>query len=134
MENIADEVEDLVVEEDNDDVEEAGEADEEKVRLMLIIANHNSMLATSGEKEIEFSMPALGRNGITGKLVPRLNLPTASKPVLNVAADVKPVVSVGDAFCSDSDDEEIISGIYGKKTLSPLKQKQKKQINRGFLN
>ena len=42
--------------------------------------------------------------------------------VLQVSKEVKPAVSVGDAFCSDSE-EEIISGIFGKKTLGPWEQK-----------
>ena len=50
------------------------------------------------------------------------------------ANEVKSVASVGDAFWSDSEEEEIISGIFGKKTLRPLEQKYKKEINRGFLN
>ena len=54
--------------------------------------------------------------------------------MLSVAQEVKPVVSVGDAFWSDSDEEEIISGIFGKKTLAPWEHKQKTKINRGFLN
>ena len=49
----------------------------------------------------------------------RLNLPT-----IEVAREVKPV-SVGDAFMSDSEEEEIISGIFGKKTLIPWEKKQK---------
>lgn len=72
---------------------------------------------------------------LLNNLVFRLNLPSAStEPVLEVGKEVKPVVSVGDAFWSDSDEEEIISGIFGKKTLAPWEHKQKTKINRGFLN
>jgi len=98
-------------------------------------SNRNSMLATSGEREIDISMPAAVRRSLTGEFVPRLNLPSAStEPLLQVSKEVKPAVSVGDAFWSDSEEEEIISGIFGKKTLAPWEQKLKTKINRGFLN
>eukprot|EP00090_Calanus_glacialis_P012565 TRINITY_DN21171_c0_g1_i2.p1 TRINITY_DN21171_c0_g1~~TRINITY_DN21171_c0_g1_i2.p1 ORF type:complete len:792 (-),score=260.97 TRINITY_DN21171_c0_g1_i2:221-2596(-) len=93
-------------------------------------SRRNSVLATS-----DIPMPAAVRRSITGEFVPRLNLPSAStEPMLEVAKEVKPVVSVGDAFWSDSEEEEIISGIFGKKTLAPWEHKQKIKINRGFLN
>ena len=59
---------------------------------------------------------------------------TTTDPVLAVATEVKPVKSVGEAFWSDSEDEEIISGIFGKKTLGPWRKKEETKINRGFLN
>ena len=52
---------------------------------------------------------------------------------MEVAKEIKSASSVGDAFVSDSEEEEIISGIFGKKTLQPWRQKQKKNIDRGFL-
>jgi len=97
-------------------------------------SKRNSLLVISGEKEIDISMPAAVRRSLTGEFVPKLNLPTSSELVVEVAKEVKSASSVGDAFASDSEEEEeIISGIFGKKTLLPWRQKQKKKIDRGFL-
>lgn len=96
-------------------------------------SKRNSLLVISGEKEIDISMPAAVRRSLTGEFVPKLNLPTSTELVVEVAKEVKSASSVGDAFCSDSEEEEIISGIFGKKTLQPWRQKQKKKIDRGFL-
>ena len=46
----------------------------------------------------------------------------------------KSASSVDDAFLSDSEDEEIISGILSKKTLCPRQHKEMKKIDRGFLD
>jgi len=92
-------------------------------------SKRNSLLVISGEKEIDISMPPAVRRSLTGEFVPKLNL-----PLVEVAKEVKSASSVGDAFCSDEEEEEeIISGIFGKKTLQPWRQKQKKKIDRGFL-
>merc|ERR1719233_1589773 len=96
-------------------------------------SKRNSLLVISGEKEIDISMPAAVRRSLTGEFVPKLNLPTSSELVVEVAKEVKSASSVGDAFASDSEEEEeeeIISGIFGKKTLLPWRQKQKKKIDR----
>jgi len=94
-------------------------------------SRRNSVLAVSGE--IDISMPAAVRRSFTGEFVRRPSL-TTTDPVLAVATEVKPVKSVGEAFWSDSEDEEIISGIFGKKTLGPWRKKEETKINRGFLN
>jgi len=98
-------------------------------RTSLEGSRRNSVLALSGEREIDISMPDAVRRSQTGHFVKR-----TSEPFLVFANEVKSVASVGDAFWSDSEEEEIISGIFGKKTLRPLEQKYKKEINRGFLN
>jgi len=96
-------------------------------------SKRNSLLVISGEKEIDISMPAAVRRSLTGEFVPKLNLQTSTELVVEVAKEIKSASSVGDAFGSDSEEEEIISGIFGKKTLQPWRQKQKKKIDRGFL-
>eukprot|EP00092_Neocalanus_flemingeri_P038350 GFUD01041753.1.p1 GENE.GFUD01041753.1~~GFUD01041753.1.p1 ORF type:complete len:505 (+),score=143.47 GFUD01041753.1:243-1757(+) len=78
----------------------------------------------------DISMPEAVRRSFTGEFVNRRSMTIV---LLAVAEDVKPVLSVGDAFWSDSEEEEIISGIFGKKTLGPRAQKQKIKIDRGFL-
>ena len=95
--------------------------------------------AGSREEELDrrvcAEVSSYGRRCSLSKHVFRLNLPSAStEPLLQVSKEVKPAVSVGDAFWSDSEEEEIISGIFGKKTLAPWEQKLKTKINRGFLN
>ena len=64
----------------------------------------------------------------------RLNRPSSTEPVLEVGMEVRSASSVGDAFMSDSEEEEMISGIFGKKTLGPWQQKEKRKIDRAFLN
>ena len=73
------------------------------------------------------------RRGILFIICSRLNLQTSTELVVEVAKEIKSASSVGDAFGSDSEEEEIISGIFGKKTLQPWREKQKKKIDRGFL-
>ena len=64
----------------------------------------------------------------------RLNRPSSTEPVLEVGKEVRSASSVGDAFISDSEEEEFISGIFGKKTLGPRQQKEKRKIDRAFLH
>jgi len=92
---------------------------------------NSTLVVSGGEREIDISMPDIMRRSVTGEFVPKLK--SAAKEFLEVAKDIKPVSSVGEAFWSDSDEEEIISGIFGKKTLAPRKHKLKLEINRGFL-
>ena len=58
----------------------------------------------------------------------------ASTELVKIENSTKSASSVGDAFLSDSEDEEIISGILGKKTLCPRQHKEMKKIDRGFLD
>jgi len=108
-------------------------SDENSKNSSLERSKRNSLLVTSGEKEIDISMPAAVRRSLTGEFVPKLNLP-ASTELVKIENGTKSASSVGDAFLSDSEDEEIISGIFGKKTLLPRHYKEKKKIDRGFLD
>merc|ERR1712098_58894 len=97
-------------------------SDENSKNSSLERSKRNSLLVTSGEKEIDISMPAAVRRSLTGEFVPKLNLPASTE-----------LGKIDDAFLSDSEDEEIISGILGKKILCPRQHKLKKKIDRGFL-
>jgi len=70
---------------------------------------------------------------LTGEFVPKLNLSAATELVM-IDNSTKSASSVDDAFLSDSEDEEIISGIFGKKILCPRQHKARKKIDRGFLD
>jgi len=96
-------------------------------------SKRNSLLVISGEKEIDISMPAAVRRSLTGEFVPKLNLSAATELVM-IDNSTKPASSVDDAFLSDSEDEDIISGIFGKETLCPRQHKARKKSNRGFLD
>jgi len=108
-------------------------SEENRKNSSLERSKRNSLLVTSGEKEIDISMPAAVRRSLTGEFVPKLNLPASTELVM-IENGTKSVSSVGDAFLSDSEDEEIISGIFGKKTLLPRQYKERKKIDRGFLD
>jgi len=78
-----------------------------------------SSLVISGD--IDISLPDSVRRSFTGEFVPRKSLQTVLELPLD---DIKE--NKYNSTWSDSD-EEVISGIYGKKTLVPRKRKIKKK-------
>merc|ERR1719499_432779 len=78
-----------------------------------------SSLVVSGD--IDISLPDSVRRSFTGEFVPRKSLQTVLELPLD---DIKE--NKYNSTWSDSE-EEVISGIYGKKTLLPRKRKIKKK-------